>query len=508
MKRRIVGLSIAFGIFGSLALLARPLDLHISLTRGTSGLTAGVHAAPAVALAQTAQDGLESLRSQSKAFVSIAKEVLPSVVTIVCEKTVQVTGMPGQGNPGLFADPFFGRFFQQEPNRIPETGTGSGVVVRRDGYILTNNHVVRDADKIRVTLEDGRAFDAEVVGTDPKSDVAVIKIKADGLDAAKLGNSDQLEVGEWVLAVGNPFQLSSTVTAGIVSAVGRSNIGLADYEDFIQTDAAINPGNSGGALVNLDGDVVGINTAIASRNGGNQGIGFAIPINMAGRIMDSLISHGKVVRGWMGVSIQNINDTTAEIFGMDRPHGALVGQVTPASPAEDAGIRQGDVIVSIDGEQVKDVEDLQLKIVDHDPGAKVDLGILRDGKERSITIELGELPADEAAKAEDGGERGSPSSRSTDLLGMSLEELTRPVRTELDIPPGVEGLLVTDVDPAKPAGRAGLQRGDIIMRVGNDEILSLRSFEEAVKGARLGKPVLFLVRRGDTESFLGIRIPE
>jgi serine protease Do len=507
MKRRIVGLSIAFGILGSVVLLAHPFDLHLSLNRGPSSLTAGVHTAPGVALAQTAQEGIESLRNQSKAFVSIAKEVLPSVVTIVCEKTVQVTGMPGQGSPGLFADPFFGHFFQG-PDRVPETGTGSGVVVRRDGYILTNNHVVRDADKIRVTLEDGRAFDAEVVGTDPKSDVAVIKIKADGLDPAELGDSNQLEVGEWVLAVGNPFQLSSTVTAGIVSAVGRSNIGLADYEDFIQTDAAINPGNSGGALVNLDGKVVGINTAIASRSGGNQGIGFAIPINMAGRIMDSLISHGKVVRGWMGVSIQNINDTTAEIFGMDRPHGALVGQVTPGSPAEDAGIRQGDVVVSIDGIQVKDVEDLQLKIVDHDPGTKVDLGILRDGKERSITVKLGELQTDEAAKAEDGGERGSPSGRSPDLLGLSLEELTRPVRTELDIPAEVEGLLVTDVDPAKPAGRAGLQRGDIITRVGNDAVLSLRSFEQAVKGARPGKPILFLVRRGDAESFLGVRIPE
>jgi serine protease Do len=507
MKRRIVGFSIAFGILGSLALLARPLDLHLSLTRGPSGLTAGIHTAAAVAAAQTAQDGLESLRSQSKAFVSIAKEVLPSVVTIVCEKTVQVTGMPGQGNPGLFADPFLGHLFQG-PERVPQTGSGSGVVVRSDGYILTNNHVVRDADKIRVTLEDGRAFDAEVVGTDPKSDVAVIKIKADGLDPAKLGNSDQLEVGEWVLAVGNPFQLSSTVTAGIVSAVGRSNIGLADYEDFIQTDAAINPGNSGGALVNLDGNVVGINTAIASRTGGNQGVGFAIPINMASRIMDSLISHGRVVRGWLGVSIQNINDTTAEIFGMDRPHGALVGQVTPGSPAEDAGVRQGDVVVSIDGKQVKDVEDLQLKIVDRAPGTKVDLGILRDGKERSITVELGELKTDEAATADDGEERGSPSARSTDLLGLRLEELTRPVRSELDIPRDVEGLLVTEVDQSKPAGRAGLQRGDIIMRVGNDEILTLRSFEEAVKGARLGKPVLFLVRRGDTESFLGVRIPE
>jgi serine protease Do len=506
MKRRIVGISIAFGILGSVAILAHPLDLHLSLTRGSAGMSAGVHTAPAVAQAQTAQDGVESLRSQSKAFVSIAKKVLPSVVTIVSEKTVQVTGMPGQGGQGFFADPFFGRFFQG-PERVPETGTGSGVVVSRDGYVLTNNHVVRDADKIRVTLEDGRTFDADVVGTDPKSDVAVVKIKADGLEPAQLGNSDQLEVGEWVLAVGNPFQLSSTVTAGIVSAVGRSNIGLADYEDFIQTDAAINPGNSGGALVNLDGDVVGINTAIASRNGGNQGVGFAIPINMASRIMDSLISHGKVVRGWLGVSIQNINDTTAEIFGMDRPHGALVGQVNPGSPAEDAGIHQGDVVVSIDGKPVKDVEDLQLKIVDHAPGTSVELGILRDGKERAMTVKLGELPSDTPEKSGDAAEQHARSSHSSDL-GLNLEELTRQIRSEMDLSPGVEGVVVTDVDPSKPAGRAGLQRGDIIMRVGNEEILSVRAFEKAVDGARRGKPVLFLVHRGDAESFLGVRIPE
>jgi serine protease Do len=505
MKGRIVGLSIAFGILGCVALLARPLDLHFNLAGGTSGVTAGVRAADAVAVAQTAEDGVEMLRSQSRAFVSIAKKVLPSVVTIVSEKTVQVTGLPGQGNPGFFGDQFFDRFFQG-PERVPQQGSGSGVVVRQDGYILTNNHVVRDVDKIRVTLEDGRSFDAEVVGTDPKSDVAVIKIKADGLEPAKLGNSDRLEVGEWVLAVGNPFQLSSTVTAGIVSAVGRSNIGLADYEDFIQTDAAINPGNSGGALVNLDGDVVGINTAIASRTGGNQGIGFAIPINMASRIMDSLITDGKVVRGWLGVNIQNINDTTAEIFGMDRPHGALVGQVVAGSPAEDADIRQGDVIVTIDGAQVKDVEDLQLKIVDHAPGTKVDLGILRDGKERTINVKLGELQAEQSGVAEDGREQGSPSNRSRDL-GLSLQELTLPVRRELDIPPGVEGLVVTDVDPSKPAGRAGLQRGDIITRVGSEEMLSIRSFEKAIKDARPGRPVLFLVRRGDTESFLGVRIP-
>jgi serine protease Do len=501
-------LSIAFGILGTVALLARPLDLHLTLSRGANAVTAGVHATPAVAAAQSAEDGVATLRSQSKAFVNIAKQVLPSVVTIVSEKTVQVTGMPGGNSPGIFSDPLFGHFFQQPQERVPETGSGSGVVISGDGYILTNNHVVKDAEKIRVTLEDGRAFDAEVVGTDPKSDVAVIKIKADGLQAAKLGNSDKLEVGEWVLAVGNPFQLSSTVTAGIVSAVGRSNIGLADYEDFIQTDAAINPGNSGGALVNLDGELVGINTAIASRNGGNQGVGFAIPINMASRIKDSLISKGKVVRGWMGVSIQNINDTTAEVFGMDRPHGALVNQVVPGSPAEEAGIRQGDIVVSVGGKQVKDVEELQLRIVGYDPGTKVELGILRDGKERDVAVKLGELESDQAANGKSPTlERGSRSNRSNGL-GLGLEELTRQVRQELDIPVGVEGVIVSDVDPSKAAGRAGLQRGDIIMKVGNSDVMSIRTFESAIEDVPAGKPVLFLVRRGEMESFLGVRIPE
>ncbi|MDM7915861.1 MAG: Do family serine endopeptidase, partial [Candidatus Eisenbacteria bacterium] len=340
---------------------------------------------------------------QSKAFVHIAKQVLPSVVTITSERTVQVTGMPGPGGGfRFFGDDFF-RFFNT-PERVPQTGSGSGVIISPDGYVLTNNHVVREADQIRVTLEDGRTFDAEMVGTDPKSDVAVIRIKADDLVPARLGNSDELEVGEWVLAVGNPFQLSSTVTAGIVSAVGRSNIGLADYEDFIQTDAAINPGNSGGALVNLDGEVVGINTAIATRSGANEGVGFAIPINMASRIKDSLIHEGKVVRGWLGVNIQNLNESTAEIFGLDRPQGALVSQVVPGSPAADAGLRVRDVITEIDGRPVKDVEDLQLQVVDRAPGTRVKLTVQREGRDRTVEVKLGELEAESVPDSR-GGER-------------------------------------------------------------------------------------------------------
>ena len=316
-----------------------------------------------------------------------------------------------------------------------------------------------------------------------------------------------------MLAVGNPFQLSSTVTAGIVSAVGRSNIGLADYEDFIQTDAAINPGNSGGALVNLDGEVVGINTAIASRSGGNQGVGFAIPVNMASRIMDSLITTGKVVRGWLGVSIQNINDATAEVFGMDRPHGALVGQVESGSPAEKAGIKQGDVIVSIDGKPVKDVEDLQLKVVDIAPGTKIDLDIMRGRHEMTLPLKLGTLPdktdskPDESVSPDEGQDNAETAQPSSDL-GLSLENLTQQARRELDLPGNIDGVLVSDVDASKPAGTAGLQRGDIIEKVDDTPVRSVRSFADAIREVPKGKPALLLVRRGDAELFLAIRMPK
>jgi len=505
MKRRLWTLSAVAGACGALVLLAGPMDWHVTITRGDRPpVTASLHQGPASAAAQTAQDGLESLRSQSKAFVSIARQVLPSVVSITSERTVQVTGMPRGNGFRFFGDPRLERFFEM-PDQAPQQGSGSGVVVREDGYILTNNHVVRDADEIKVTLEDGRSFDAELVGTDPKSDVAVIRIQADRLAAVKLGDSDRLEVGEWVLAVGNPFQLSSTVTAGIVSAVGRSNIGLADYEDFIQTDAAINPGNSDGALVNLDGEVVGINTAIATRSGGSQGVGFAIPINMASRIMESLIKDGRVVRGWLGVNIQNLNENTAEIFGLDRPRGALVGQVVPGSPADDAGVRQGDVVTEIDGRPVKDVEDLQLKVVAYDPGTRVNLTVLREGREKEIAVRLGELETEGSGTPARG--RAEESDR-TAGLGLVLEELTRAARSELELPPTVDGVLVADVDPSKPAGRAGLQRGDVIRKVGDTEVLSVRSFREAIAAAPAGKPVLLLVRRGESEIFLGIRIPE
>ncbi len=505
--KRLIWAALAFGVLGTVVLFARPLDISVSL-RGHHEPAAVVRVDPGEAHAQTAEQGLQALRSQSQAFVQISKQVLPSVVTIVSERTVEVTGNPG--NMRFFGDDFFDRFFQSPggggQQRIPQTGSGSGVVVSKDGYILTNNHVVANADKIHVTLQDGRQFEGELVGRDPKSDVAVIRVKANDLVPAGLGDSDELQVGEWVLAVGNPFQLSSTVTAGIVSATGRSNIGLADYEDFIQTDAAINPGNSGGALVDLDGKVVGINTAIATRTGGYQGIGFAIPMNMARKVMDSLISTGKVVRGWLGVNIQNLNENTAEAFGLERARGALVGQAVPGGPAEKAGLRQGDVIVTFDGKEVKDVEDLQLKVVDESPGTKVDLGIIRDRKSMTIPVKLGELEDKGPAGSKGSGSNAEPQ-RSHDL-GLNLDDLTPSARRQLDLPAEVDGVLVTDVDPTGIAGQAGLQRGDVIMKIGSAEVRNVRSFEQALQGAPTGKPVLFLVRRQDAEIFLGVRLPK
>jgi len=501
MKKSLLGVVVALAIVGGATALLRPIDVDFRIGRGAAPITGNLSVSPSEAQAQTAEEGLESLRSQSRAFVKISKTVLPSVVSIVSEREVRMTGIPG--HEGLGGD-FFGRFFEM-PQRVPQQGSGSGVIVSADGYILTNNHVVAEAERITVTFHDGRALPGKLVGRDPQSDIAVIRVEAKDLTPARIGDSSKLEVGEWVLAVGNPFQLKSTVTAGIVSAVGRSNIGLADYEDFIQTDAAINPGNSGGALVNLDGELVGVNTAIATRNGGNQGVGFAIPINMAHQIMGDLVANGRVVRGYLGVQLQRLTEETAEIFGLERPQGALVGQVTDDSPASRAGMKQGDVIVAIDGVDVKGVDDLRLRVVEKEPGTQVRLTVVRDKQRREITARLAELEPRDDARAKAPGDDDSDRSRD---LGMTIEDLTARARRSLDLSESVDGVLVTEVDPLKPAGRAGLQRGDVITKIGSEPVLSIRALKRAVAQAPKGKPVLMLVRRGENEIFLGVRIPE
>jgi len=431
--------------------------------------------------------------------------VEPAVVNI--DTTVRVRRRVIQDGP--FGPGYWG---ETQVEEIPQ-GMGTGVLVSPDGVVLTNNHVIRQAQGITVTLADDRQFPARVLGTDPLTDLAILKIDdPKPFPVAHLQSSEGMRTGDWVVALGNPLGIGQTATVGVLSARGRR---LADasqaLSDLLQTDAAINPGNSGGALVNLNGEVVGINTAIATRNGANQGVGFAIPINMASRIKNSLIQDGKVVRGWLGVNIQNLNESTAEIFGLDRPRGALVSQVVPGSPAADAGVRPRDVIIQLDGRPVKDVEDLQLRVVDRSPGTKVDLTVLRDGRERAIEVKLGELEAEAggASGAGDNTERwSSRDDGRTGGLGLSLEELSREARRELQLPQSVDGVLVTDVDPAKPAGRAGLQRGDVITKVGDREVLSIRAFRDAIQDQDRGRPVLFEVQRGESQIFLGVKLPE
>ena len=369
-------------------------------------LAAGM-ALPGLASAQG--QGLENLRQTGQAFRAVAKEVSPAVVFIQVEKTTEQPQMSPFASPfnGPFGDDFFRRFFGTPPQghghgTMPKRemrAQGSGFIISPDGLIMTNNHVVGGADKVTVRLHDGREFTAKVVGTDPPTDVAVIKIDANDLPVAQLGDSDKLEVGDWVLAIGNPFGLSHTLTAGIVSAKGRSGIGLADYENFIQTDAAINPGNSGGPLVNLDGQVVGINTAIFSRSGGYMGIGFAIPINMAKQIRDQLVENGTVTRGQLGVYIQDLTDDLAQSFGLKDSKGILISKVIEDSPAAKAGLKQGDIVLKADGKPVGKVNEFRNGIAMTAPGTVVRLDILRNGKPEQIKVTIGKRDTKTASEA-------------------------------------------------------------------------------------------------------------
>lgn len=357
-----------------------------------------------------------------------------------------------------------------------QVGVGSGVIVSKDGYILTNNHVVENAEEVKVQIGDqGEEISAKVVGTDPKSDIAVLKIdaKEKSFPALTVADSDKIEVGDVVLAVGNPFGIGQTVTMGIVSATGRATLGL-EYEDFIQTDAAINMGNSGGALVDADGRLVGINTAILSRSGGNQGIGFAVPANLARSVMESIIENGHVIRGYMGVNIQDVTSGLAEKFGIKEKDGALVAEVTPNSPAEKAGLKNGDVIVAFDGKPVHDSRHLKLQVAQTAPGKQVPMKVSRDGDERELKVTLKEFPQDkELAKANGGN--GNNSGDVTD--GITVDELNAASRQQFNIPNHIRGALVTEVDPDSPGAQVGLRAGDVILEINRKPV---KSSEEAV----------------------------
>ncbi|NIT36539.1 MAG: Do family serine endopeptidase [candidate division Zixibacteria bacterium] len=467
------------------ALLAVAVSCFLAgaIVTGTLDLTPWGRAAP-----QTSGD-LEALRRIGQGFSGVVKQVSPSVVNVQVSQAVKMPHPPfGESPFDFFGEGPLGRFFEwPEGEDYLRQGAGSGVIVSKDGYILTNNHVIEGADEITVTTNKGEEHEADVVGTDPRTDLAVIKVKGKDLPAAKLGDSERIEVGEWVLAVGNPFQLENTVTAGIISARGRSNVGLADYEDFIQTDAAINPGNSGGPLVNLDGEVIGINTAIATRTGGFMGVGFAIPINMAKQIMEQLIKTGKVTRGWLGIYIQPITPELMNQFKLKSTEGALVADVNEDGPAEKAGMRRGDVIVAYRGEKIKDPNNLRNLVAATDVGTLADVKLVRDGKERTLRVKIGELPEEVAAI-------GRPSGRDLEKdLGFNVGNLTPSLRRKLGLPEDQEGVVVGSIRQASDAYQNGLRKGDVIVEVNREAVSDVGDFNRAVSDISVGDQVLLVV---------------
>jgi serine protease Do len=471
------------------------LILACSSTASTQNDARQTIPAPAAASAPSKVAEPADFRRQ---FVEVARTVRPSVVAIAAVSTVEVPG--ARGLPfGLEGSPFE-HFFRMPgrggPRKQKRRGMGSGVIVDAQGTILTNNHVVDGADELTVVLDDDRELDAEILGTDPKTDVAVIRVKpgqpgADNLRSAAFGDSDELEVGEWVMAIGAPFGLKQTVSAGIVSAVGRGNMGIADYEDFIQTDAAINPGNSGGPLVGLDGRVVGINTAIASRTGGNQGIGFAIPINMARSVMHQLLDGGSVTRGYLGVYIADLSKDLAESFGFEGDDGVLIQDVGEQGPAAEAGLKAGDIVYERDGKPVEDVVTFRNGIAQTPPGTKVALGIWRDGKKKSIAVTLGTLPGDE--QQANVGKPGK--ARKQGRWGLGLGDVTPELAQRFELG-DARGALVMQVRPESPAAEAGLRPGDLIGKVKGKRVASAKEAVKLLRDAGDGPLRLWVIREG------------
>ena len=440
----------------------------------------------------------------SVAFEHAADAIRPSVVTIKSVKHFKpvrnldnrsdsIPGMP-QGMP--FNDEFLRRFFGerfQQRELPPQQGVGSGVIVSEDGYILTNNHVVSGADEVTVTLSNGRDVSAKVVGTDPMSDLAVVQVGEKHLSAATLGDSDNLRIGEWVVAAGNPFGLRDTVTAGIVSAKGRSNVRIAEYEDFIQTDAAINPGNSGGPLIDLHGRVVGINTAIASRDGGNDGVGFAIPVNMAKSIMNSLIRSGQVVRGWLGVAIQPLDETLAKSFGYDSTEGALIGGVMPNGPAEQAGLKPGDIVVKFGDTKIQDVQQLRSLAAATEPNTKVTIEVIRKGENMNFQVLVSQRE----------GEVAAASGRDTaEELGLGVANLTPDQARDLGMDAATKGVLVTEVDPNGLAYMGGIEPGNLIVDVQGVPVSNVAQFQRELRKHDLKSGVRLAIRTGDMQRFV------
>lgn len=426
-------------------------------------------------------------------FAPVVKKVLPTVVNISSSKMVKTPTGSGQMPDELRQ--FFGEDFQDQfraPREQREQGLGSGVIVSPEGYILTNNHVVDGATDVKVTLFDKREYKARVIGTDPKTDIAVLKIDASGLPAIVVGDSSKVQIGDYALAVGNPFGVGKTVTMGIVSATGRSNLGIEAYEDFIQTDAPINPGNSGGALINDRGELVGINTAIlAHESGGNQGIGFAVPVNLARTVMDQILKNGKVTRAYLGIFPQDVTPAMAKAFGEKEPVGALVGDVSPNSPAERAGLLKGDIILQLNGKPVEDANQLRMSISMMSPESAVNLRVFRSGAERDFSVKLAELPVKEASV------RSGSDSAKGELAGITVEDLDSQTARQLHVPANTAGVVVTDISPSSPAVDSGLRPGDVIQEVNRKPVRNTSDFEAAMRNAK-DQTLLLVNRQGST----------
>ncbi len=482
---------------------------------------------------ETTAEELSTALHFEHVFENVVNQVKPAVVSITSVKTFKHSKqkqrqMPNdrfhsQPRPGpgpdreqeqegdqfqqfrdFFGDDFFDRYFRP---RFPEgdykiQGLGSGVIIDSEkGYIITNNHVVEDADELKINLGDKREFDGKVVGTDPQTDVAVIKIDGKNLPSAKLGDSDTIRAGQWAIAIGNPFGLSQTVSIGVISATGRANVGVAAYEDMIQTDAAINPGNSGGPLVNIKGEIVGINTAIFTRSGGYQGIGFAIPINMVKIIMKDLVEKGKVTRGWLGVVIQDIDPALAKSFNVTVTEGVLVSDIQDGSPAKEAGFERGDIVIEYDGKSIRDVNHLRNTVAQTEVNKKVKVKVLRDGKEKDLTVKIGEQPSDLFAGGPDGV---APSGKD---LGMTVQNLTKELAKSL----GVEedsGVIVAEVQPGSPAALSEIREGDLIKEVNRKKIGNVAEFKKSLSEADKEKGVLILIKRGEFSRYVIIKTKE
>lgn len=442
------------------------------------------------------------LSGENTAFSGVVNVISPVVANISTSKTIASKGPEA---PQFFNEPFGGFFdYFNVPKKWKEESLGSGVVVSSDGYIITNNHVVEKADEIRVTLYGQQHYKGKIIGTDPKTDIAVIKISANNLPAIKWGDSDKLQVGEFVLAFGNPYSLGHTVTMGIVSALGRADVGIAEYEDFIQTDAAINPGNSGGPLVNIKGELVGINTAIFSRTGGYQGIGFAVPSNMVKSVMTQLISEGKVTRGWLGVTIQNLNSELSREFGLTKISGALVTDVFKGSPAQKAGLRRGDVILEINGKEIRNVESLRNIVAQSRVGAEIKLKVLRTGKTLNISISVTEFPQD-LVHAVPGESEDAPQTKEDMFAGLSVMNLTSDIAKQLGLSNNEKGVVIVSVDNYSAAGEAGLKKGDVIQEANKKRIKNLSDFNKVLSDIREDDTVLLFINRGGNKFYITLK---